>query len=53
MLFRSILCFLHNLGSFISAAKFKYDDMEFGFDLGKEVGVADTGDLDYDLSDLF
>jgi AAA ATPase domain len=41
------------LGSFISAAKFKYDDMEFGFDLGKEVGVADTGDLDYDLSDLF
>jgi AAA ATPase domain len=40
------------MGSFISAAKFKYDDMEFGFDLGKEDGVADTGDLDYDLSEL-
>lgn len=40
------------LGSFISSAKVKYDDMEFGFDLGKEAGVADTGDLDYDLSEL-
>ena len=40
------------LGSFISAAKIKYDDMEFGFDLGKEEGIADTGDLDYDLSEL-
>jgi len=40
------------LGSFISAAKVKYEGMEFGFDLGKEEGVADTGDLDYDLSEL-
>lgn len=40
------------LGSFISAARIKYDDMEFGFDLGKEAGVADSGDLDYDLTEL-
>ncbi len=40
------------LGSFIGAAKVKYNDMEFGFDLGKEDGVADSGDLDYDLSEL-
>jgi AAA ATPase domain len=40
------------LGSFIGSAKLKYGDLEFGFDLGKEDGVADTGDLDYDLSDL-
>lgn len=40
------------LGSFIGSAKIKYDDIEFGFDLGKEEGVADTGDLDYDLTEL-
>ena len=40
------------LGSFVSSAKLKYGDMEFGFDLGNEDGVADSGDLDYDLSDL-
>jgi len=40
------------LGSFISSAKIKYEDMEFGFDLGGENGVADSGDLDYDLSEL-
>lgn len=40
------------LGSFIGAAKVKYDDMEFGFDLEKEEGVADSGDLDFDLSEL-
>ena len=40
------------LGSFIAAAKVKYEGMEFGFDLGTEEGVADTGDLDYDLSEL-
>jgi len=41
------------LGSFINAAKFRYKDMEFGFDLGSEPGIADTGDLDYDLTELF
>lgn len=40
------------LGSFIRAAKVKYEGMEFGFDLGSEEGIADTGDLDYDLSEL-
>ena len=40
------------LGSFISSAKIKYEGMEFGFDLGTEPGIADTGDLDYDLSEL-
>jgi hypothetical protein len=40
------------LGSFISSAKVKYEGMEFGFELGSEPGVADTGDLDYDLSEL-
>lgn len=40
------------LGSFISSAKVKYEGMEFGFDLGTEPGISDTGDLDYDLSEL-
>lgn len=40
------------LGSFISSAKINYEGMEFGFNLGKEDGAADTGDLDYDLSEL-
>ena len=40
------------LGSFIGSAKVKYENMEFGFDLEKEVGAADTGDLDYDLTEL-
>lgn len=40
------------LGSFISSAKLKYQGMEFGFDLGTEPGISDTGDLDYDLSEL-
>jgi hypothetical protein len=40
------------LGSFISSAKIKYEGMEFGFELGSEPGIADTGDLDYDLSEL-
>jgi hypothetical protein len=40
------------LGSFINAAKVKHGDMEFSFDLGSEKGVADTGDLNYDLTEL-
>ncbi len=40
------------LGSFINAAKIRYKGMEFGFDLGSQVGVADSGDLDYDLTEL-
>lgn len=41
------------LGSFINAAKIRYEGMEFGFDLGSQPGVADSGDLDYDLTELF
>jgi hypothetical protein len=40
------------LGSFISSAKLKFADMEFGFELEKEQGLADSGDLDFDLVDL-
>ena len=40
------------LGSFIKTAKIKYEGMEFGFDLGIEQGAADSGDLDYDLTEL-
>ncbi len=33
--------------------KIKYNDIEFGVDLGNEPGVADSGDLEHDLLDLF
>ncbi|MBI5411658.1 ATP-binding protein [Candidatus Peregrinibacteria bacterium] len=41
------------LGSFIGAMKLKYSDIEFGLDLGKEIGSADSGDLENDLAELF
>jgi hypothetical protein len=44
---------LRILGSFVSAMKLKYGDVEFGLDLGQEIGVADSGDLESDLTDLF
>ncbi len=44
---------LRTLGGFISAMKLKYQDIEFGLDLGSEPGVADSGDLESDLIDLF
>jgi len=44
---------LRTLGSFVGAMKLKYQDIEFGIDLGKEPGVADSGDLENDLIDLF
>lgn len=44
---------LRALGGFVQAMKLKYDDIEFGLDLGVEPGVADTGDLDADLISLF
>lgn len=44
---------LRVLGGFISAMKLKYKDIEFGLDLGSEPGVADSGDLESDLVDLF
>ena len=44
---------LKALGSFVGATKIKYDDIEFGIDLGSELGVADSGELENDLIDLF
>jgi hypothetical protein len=44
---------LKTLGGFVGAMKLKYNDIEFGLDLGSEPGVADSGDLEHDLIDLF
>jgi len=44
---------LRVLGGFVSAMKLKYQDIEFGVDLGREPGTADSGDLEHDLIDLF
>lgn len=44
---------LKALGGFVNAMKIKYDDIEFGVDLGSDPGVADSGDLEQDLMDLF
>jgi hypothetical protein len=44
---------LRVLGGFVSAMKLKYEDIEFGLDLGSEPGVADSGDLESDLFSLF
>ncbi len=44
---------LRTLGGFVSAMKMKYQDVEFGLDLGTEPGCADSGDLEHDLIDLF
>lgn len=44
---------LRTLGSFVGATKVKYDDVEFGEVLGKEPGIADSGNLEHDLIELF
>jgi len=44
---------LKALGGFVSAMKLKYQDVEFGVDLGSTPGVADSGDFEHDLIDLF
>lgn len=41
------------LGSFVSSMKIKYQDVEFGLDLGSEPGIADSGDFENDLTELF
>jgi len=41
------------LAGFTRALKLKYQDVEIALDLEPEPGVADSGDLDSDLSDLF
>jgi len=43
---------LRTLGGFVNAMKLKFGDVEFGIDLGAEPGVADTGDLEHDLTEL-
>ena len=40
------------LSSFVSAAKVKYDDLEFTMDFDGQRGLADSGDLESDLTDL-
>jgi hypothetical protein len=40
------------LSGFVSALKVKYQDIEVGIDVKPEKGLADSGDLDTDLSDL-
>lgn len=44
---------LRALGSFVSAMKLKYADVELAVDLEREQGLADSGDLEADLADLF
>jgi len=44
---------LKALGGFVGAMKLKYNDIEFGLDLGSEPGLADSGNLENDLIDLF
>jgi hypothetical protein len=43
---------LKTLGGFVNAMKVKYEDIEFGIDLGSNAGVADSGDLEHDLIEL-
>jgi len=40
------------IGGFAGALKVKYQDIEIGFNLDKEAGIADSGDLEIDLTDL-
>ena len=40
------------LGGFAQALKLKYGDIEIGFNTNTEAGVADSGDLEIDLTDL-
>lgn len=43
---------LKALGGFVGSMRVKYQDLEFGIDLDKEAGLADSGDLESDLADL-
>lgn len=44
---------LKGLAGFVGALKLKYQDIEVGLDLDPEPGLADNGDLEADLQDLF
>jgi hypothetical protein len=43
---------LRALASFVKALKVKFNDLEFALDVEPEAGVADSGDLDSDLTEL-
>lgn len=43
---------LRALAGFVSALKVRFSDIEVALDFSKEPGLADSGDLDMDLSDL-
>lgn len=43
---------LRGLAGFAKALKFKYADIEVGFDFAPEPGLADNGDLEHDLQAL-
>jgi hypothetical protein len=44
---------LRGLAGFAGALKVKYQDIEVGLDFEPEPGLADNGDLEHDLQDLF
>ncbi len=44
---------LRGLAGFVKALKVKYQDIEVGLDFEPEPGLADNGDLESDLQDLF
>lgn len=48
----NLLTGMRALASFTKALKVKYQDIEFGIDADPEIGLADSSDLDTDLSDL-
>ena len=48
----SLLTGVRALASFTKALKVKYKDIEFTIDADPETGLADSGDLDTDLTDL-
>ncbi len=41
------------LANFVKAAKVKFHDIEFSMDFSAEAGIADSGDLEADLTDIF
>ncbi len=41
------------LGGFAEKVKLKYEDVEFSVELGTQPGIADSGDLEHDLIELF
>lgn len=43
---------LRAVAGFARALKVKYQDIEFGVDLPSELGLADSGDLEFDLKDV-